>query len=224
MRLARAAALVLVLSASAAAHEVAASEPVLVPADEAALERAFAENDVETRFSDGRGSDFLWYAFERLATRFSKVFEAGAFAVLGQLWIWVAAFAGLVCAALALVVVRLKGGWRRRHGAGEAAEQASTRLPIVGPASAALWRERAESRLEAGDLRGALEAIWWWLASLLAAGAVDPAWTGRELLRRVGRPELLPAVRQLDAFRYGRAAPEVDAVRRYFDQLRGALA
>jgi hypothetical protein len=70
------------------------------------------------------------------------------------------------------------------------------------------WRTRLDERLAAGDLAGALEALWWWFAaSLELEGDVDPSWTTRELLRRARRPELSGAASDLDVLMYGPRAP-----------------
>ena len=63
-------------------------------------------------------------------------------------------------------------------------------------------------RLEGGDVAGALEALWWWLAaSVTLNAAIDESWTTRELLVRARRPELLRAGSGLDALMYGRSSP-----------------
>jgi hypothetical protein len=72
----------------------------------------------------------------------------------------------------------------------------------------AAWRREIESRLKGGDVAGALEALWWWLAaSLTVDEAIDESWTTRELLVRARRPELLRAGFGLDALMYGRTSP-----------------
>ena len=70
------------------------------------------------------------------------------------------------------------------------------------------WRKRIDELLSAGNLTGALEAVWWWFAtSLDPEGSIDSSWTTRELLRRAGRPELSRAATALDVLMYGRAVP-----------------
>ena len=72
------------------------------------------------------------------------------------------------------------------------------------------WRREIESRLKSGDVAGALEALWWWLAASLTVNeAIDESWTTRELLVRARRPELLRAGFGLDVLMYGRTSPSV---------------
>lgn len=78
-------------------------------------------------------------------------------------------------------------------------------------------------RLAAGDVAGACEALWWWLARALAGDAVESSWTCRELLERTGRRDLTAPVRRLERMVYGTAAPAVDDVRRLWHELEEAV-
>lgn len=89
----------------------------------------------------------------------------------------------------------------------------------------AQWKARLEQRLAAGDLAGALEALWWWFAaSLEFDGAVDPSWTTRELLRRARRPELSAAAASLDLLMYGPRSPAPGDVTACLASLERSLA
>ncbi|HKD18458.1 MAG TPA: hypothetical protein VKG23_11375 [Thermoanaerobaculia bacterium] len=118
----------------------------------------------------------------------------------------------LLAAALSVLAIWL---WRRlaaRRSAPAAAESPSEWQTAPDPASArgdrSRWRSRIDELLSAGDVAGALEAVWWWFASSLDLdGAIDGSWTTRELLRRAGRPELSPSASTLDLLMYGRRVP-----------------
>jgi hypothetical protein len=70
------------------------------------------------------------------------------------------------------------------------------------------WRAAIEARLSRGDIAGALEAFWWWLASSLPLEAdADATWTTRELLVKARRHELLGLGGTLDVLMYGPRAP-----------------
>jgi hypothetical protein len=70
------------------------------------------------------------------------------------------------------------------------------------------WRAEIEARLSRGDMAGALEAFWWWLATSLSLESnVDASWTTRELLERARRHELLGLGGALDVLMYGPRTP-----------------
>lgn len=70
------------------------------------------------------------------------------------------------------------------------------------------WRRRLEERLARGDVAGALEALWWWIAFSLAPGSeIDESWTTRELLEAARRPDLRRLGAALDVLLYGRRSP-----------------
>jgi hypothetical protein len=75
------------------------------------------------------------------------------------------------------------------------------------------WKAEIEARLASGDVAGALEAFWWWLASSLSLeSAVDASWTTRELLAKARRRELLGLGARLDVLMYGPRIPSSDDV------------
>jgi hypothetical protein len=86
------------------------------------------------------------------------------------------------------------------------------------------WRHELERRLAAGDVEGALEAVWWWFARSVSAGRVDPSWTSRELLASSGRAELSPEAGILDRLLYGSDRPDADELRRFLVRLEAALS
>jgi hypothetical protein len=87
------------------------------------------------------------------------------------------------------------------------------------------WRRRIEERLARGDVAGALEALWWWLALSVAPDpGVDASWTTRELLQRARRPELLPMGSGLDVLMYGRTSPSREDIRACLARFEERLA
>ncbi len=142
----------------------------------------------------------------------------------GQILVWGAAV--LVFLGLAVPLSRL---FTRQRTAEIEETLANEKSAAKLARGAAAWLATLENRLAAGDLSGALEAAWWWLARSLAAERVDPAWTSRELLEqahleRSRRRQLLPIVRQLDTLVYGPRPPRADEVRGFADQLAAVLA
>ena len=105
----------------------------------------------------------------------------------------------------------------------DAASAASDPAPpsSAGPAD---WLRELERRLDAGDVAGALEALWWFLARSISSGEVRPSWTSGELLARSRRHELRPFAVQLDRFRYGPRGPSPSDVRDLAVRLEQALA
>ncbi len=121
-----------------------------------------------------------------------------------------------------VVVVVVRAALRRRAPKG--AEPAVARASVDQPArDAKAWRRRLDEALAAGDVPGALEAAWWWLARSLGAEVVDPAWTSGELVRRCRRDDLRPPVGVLDGLTFGPRLPSVAEVRSLVARLEGAL-
>ncbi len=141
----------------------------------------------------------------------------------GRIFVGVVALLALF--ALATYLARLFGG---QPTAPDEERLSSEEIAARLGRGAADWLAELERRLAAGDMAGALEAAWWWLARSLAAERVDPAWTSRELLDRARlgrsrRQRLLPAVRQLDTLAYGPKAPRPSEIRAFVDHLAAQL-
>lgn len=135
---------------------------------------------------------------------------------------------GLAAATLVILGVVRVLRRRRRRSPGAAAEApevvpGTAEERVAADRDAAGWRGEIDSLLAAGRAGEALSALWWWLARILAGEGADPSWTGRELLERAGRPELLPQVRRLEAFTYGRRRPEPSDLRRLVAEIEGVL-
>ncbi len=131
-----------------------------------------------------------------------------------QLLLW------LILAALLLTLfIRLRSRFSRR---GHESPSGVPGVPALQPLSAAVaeWELRLQQRLDGGDARGALEALWWSLAIRLVGSNADPAWTSRELVEKAGRRDLLPGVRRLDRLVWGSEQPLVEDVRQLWGRLR----
>ena len=135
--------------------------------------------------------------------------------------------AALVAAAVALFLAvrallpRLRRG--RRPQTPEALAGVAAATAAGRALDAAGWRAELDRRLAAGRTAEALEAAWWWLARSLAGSRAEPDWTSRDLMTRVGRPDLAGLVRRLDAFIYGPRRPALDDVRGLVARLEEAL-
>lgn len=116
-----------------------------------------------------------------------------------------------VALALALVVLSIVRLLQRRGLLGPLAPRVGAEaIPEDAPPSRDrfAWKAEVEARLSRGDITGALEAFWWWLAwSLPLESEVDPSWTTRELLEKARRRELLGLGRALDVLMYGPRTP-----------------
>lgn len=184
---------------------------VLHAADEGLLRQVLAQTRVVRRPSGPELTDY----FGALADAFMRWLK-GLFSARPSLAenltlaveIFAIAAVGLGLGLLAVAILR-----RVRANAGPRGpavprlgwKEADGRAPGLDRSA---WRRRIQARLERGDVAGALEALWWWLAtSLTVDEAIDESWTTRELLVRARRPELLRAGFGLDALMYGRTSP-----------------
>jgi len=128
-----------------------------------------------------------------------------------------------------IVVIYVLGRWllrsiRNRSGAGPRDEVVEDRATSpVQPADARAWRSEIDRRLKRGDARGALEALWWWLARSLCHADADPTWTSRELLAHARRSDLAPLATALDRLVYGRSKPAPHEVRELLLSVEGML-
>ncbi len=144
---------------------------------------------------------------------------------MGGLFAWFAGGGWRILALLVLsLVVTLIGlqvlrRWRRRAAA-PAAEGVVEQTGQSSVAEIEAWEARLESRLERGETRAALEAMWWSLATRLVGRDADPAWTSRELVERAGRRDLLPSVRRLDRMVWGSELPVIEDVRQLWHRVR----
>ncbi len=121
-------------------------------------------------------------------------------------WFWLALGAGALVTAIALL---LQGFSQRRviHSEGKAAEIGVEfeQQPKYSPQE---WIERHRRAMQAGDLAAALEALWWWVASVLSPPGLDSSWTTRQLTRFAGNDAIRIALRRLDELAFGTASAD----------------
>jgi hypothetical protein len=132
---------------------------------------------------------------------------------------------GAVLVASLLYAVRRAALRRRldRHAAASpAAPSPSTASPAIEHDRRA-WRQEIDRRLAAGNVEGALEALWWWFARSVSADRVDSSWTSHELLARCARADLAPLARALDRLLYGSERPRPEDLRRFLGRLEAGL-
>ncbi|HVS64917.1 MAG TPA: hypothetical protein VMT85_15600 [Thermoanaerobaculia bacterium] len=120
--------------------------------------------------------------------------------------------AALLVAFLVMMLLRRRSAVPAR--ASDAGEEIGSAVAAPAPADAAHWRARLESFLATGDRAGALDAMWSWLLSSLAGEAADVRpLAGRRVIGQLGRTDLLPLVRRLEAASYGGAMPSTAGLR-----------
>ncbi len=196
-------------------------------ADEELLRRVIAETGVATDPAGPSLTAYVTACAAAIARGIGRLFSSHPGLTGGLLnaafIVAVLTLAGALALAAISVFRRLRG---RGSQAGAPAPRQVEEIE-AGPAprrNAAAWRVELESRLARGDVAGALEALWWWLAASLtleAAVDVDPSWTTRELLTRARRTELFGAGATLDVLMYGRLPPspgDVAACLKRFDE------
>ena len=207
-----------------------ASQPTTAEADREVLVEIVRQHSVATRpeqpglgryAQDVIGAGFRWLSFrlERLAPGLAG-------------WVVMLAKAGAqVIAIVALAFLTILGlRWlRARYFRSRTAESPavvplteSVSEPVEGRSREA-WEGDLRRRLDAGDVAGACEALWWWLARAISRGPVESSWTSRELLTQARRRDLAPPVRRLDRMIYGAAAPSAADVRRLWAELEEAV-
>jgi hypothetical protein len=205
---------------------LAVKEEFLSPPRTEVLGRILKESGVDQRTSAPPWSDYVRILIEAFlgwlvphAKPLGDLFRGHADALQSLLWI-----------VLVLIFLGVLGLLGRALLSRKAPRRLSP--PVVPPgraeASSPLrdretWRSELESRLAAGDVRGALEALWWWFAGGVSAGVVEASWTSRELLVRSGREDLAPFARTLDLWIYGTATPPAPVVRHLVGRLEGLL-
>ena len=137
------------------------------------------------------------------------------------LGLWIAAFL-ILATALALLVLLALRLLRRRTRTEAAAQESLPAAPAAPRPDRAGWRRELERRLSAGDVEGALEALWWWFASSLVSEP-DASWTSQQLLREARRTDLGFAAVELDRALYGASRPAAEDVAVLQARLEGAL-
>ncbi len=134
----------------------------------------------------------------------------------------------LLYTLLVLLVLLIAGRLARRWWQHRQPVPAEQRVVVADAEAAAPqlgsdWEAELRRRLENRDLAAAVEALWWWLASVLLPAGVESSWTSRELIARAGRRDLGPQVRRLDRMIYGPEPPAATEVGNLFRDLREAV-
>jgi hypothetical protein len=139
-----------------------------------------------------------------------------------EVMVWVVTL-GAAAAVAGLLVLALRRRRRRMTLAGAAVPLAGEGEPAA-PGDAGWWWNEAARRLEAGEVRPALAALWWWVARRLDPPGLDRSWTTSDLLRGGGITARRLPLRRLDRLLWGPGAParvEAEALR---DELAERLA
>lgn len=132
----------------------------------------------------------------------------------------------ILLSASLLLLLLARWIWRQRRGLRRPRQEAAVLLDPLPPErvrESEDWARQIEQDLAAGRVVSALEALWWWLACLLAPTVAEASWTSRELIVHGDRPDLLPQVRQLDRLIYGAAVPQAAEVHHLWRALREKL-
>ena len=199
----------------------------LAAADRGALERAFAETGARRTPASPSWTSYS-QAINEAVSRFLQRIVGGneAFwASFGEALMWfvlaviAAGLIVLVVAGIRLLVRSLD----RKMTILPRLELETREVPPAAQAAREQLAREFEQRLEAGDLAGALHALWWWFARSLGEAPVDPAWTSRELLRARRRADLTAEANELDAMIYGSRQPSPGQARRLYLRLEGSL-
>ena len=196
------------------------------PAQGPLLERVLAETGV-ARFPSKPSPLSYSEAWSEAVARWLERFfgdRPGVFEGLGRAMVYAALLA--VAAALGFLVVLLLRSLRaHRRPSSRAGQAATSAVPAAAPVrDAEGWKREIEHRLRSGDVAGALEALWWWLARSLAGERADASWTTRELVVYAGRRDLLALVPYLDVLMYAPrrpAAADVAACRERLERMMG---
>jgi hypothetical protein len=192
-------------------------------ADRALMDRVLREVGARPEAPDPAVLEYLRnlarWVLERMGNALDLAFKTVAVDRVAQ---WLAAITLL--AALGAVLWLLV---RRRHRPAETRPEiaaAAAAEPPHSPWDESRWKTELERLLAAGDARGALAALWWWMARALAAERAQPTWTSQELIRHAGRGDLAPMAVAVDRLAYGPRAPQPADVAHLYARLAGAIA
>ena len=167
------------------------------------------------------------YAFDlgrwlqsQLAAFLGRALPDAGFEALELIVTYAAVLVAIAALAVVAVLVARRVKRARRLGAPPGASEVA--VPLAPPATARdaeWWWSEAARRLERGEARAALGALWWWAARRLDPPGLDESWTTGELLRGRGGAALRPPLRRLDALLWGAEPPRPEQV----EELRGEL-
>ena len=201
--------------------------PAWVPADPAALRDAMAEAKVSEQLPSPSYFDYLADLGRTLMERLFGVLERAmpwaGLPIVERIVIYTAIGAALTALTIVLVVAMRRWRRSRRRQAATAAASPLPAAAAVPSGDAGWWQAELQRRLDAGALRPALEAAWWWTARRLDPPGLDGSWTSGELLRKSRKTALRQPLRRLDRQLWGGGAIERREVESVVDELAGAL-
>ena len=138
---------------------------------------------------------------EALGALFSPLADRATGFAEVSIWLWMALGAG----ALVTAIVLLTQGLSRRRAARSEGEAAIVGVefeqqPRYSPQE---WLGRHQRALQSGDLALALEALWWWVASIVSPPGLDSSWTTRQLRQFADGEAVRSGLRRLDELAFG---------------------
>jgi len=197
------------------------------PADPALVGRVLTETEVTRQPPSPSWTGYVGAWNEAIAHWIVEFFKARPEVARGlSIAVEVVGIA-IVIAAVGLLGVIVARRMVRPRTARDIPPPGWSRTPAASAArrDRTYWKSEMESRLARGDVAGALDALWWWLAASILPGApVDPSWTTRELLLKARRPELFSMIGPLDVLMYGRKGASTGAVSACVARLEGMLS
>jgi hypothetical protein len=203
----------------------------LVAGDRLLLERVLRETGVERVPSRPGVADYMLVVARALVERLGRVLEPLGDLLRPHSSTLVLATKVFVLVVLGMLLFVLIRWILRRRALPRQAPKSAADASAIAPSGREdlalefeMWASEMDLHLEAGDVRGALNALWWWLARSLCGSDADPSWTSRELLDRARRPDLRPFAAVFDRLAYGPEAPRVPEVRELVSRLRIVLA
>ena len=200
--------------------------PEWVPADPAALREALAEAKVAESLPKPSYFEYLTDLGRTLAERFfgalERVVPWDGLPMVAKIAVYAALGAALL-GLLALLLVAIQRWRRSRRGLQATVAAAPLPAAALPSGDAGWWRAELQRRLDAGALRPALEAAWWWTARRLDPPGLDGSWTSGELVRKTRRSALRRPLRRLDRQLWGGGVLERREVEGVVDELAGVL-
>jgi hypothetical protein len=215
------------LLAAALGPKAAAPAFAFHSADAKLLDRVLAETEVVRQPPSPSLTGYVGAWNEAIAHWIVEFFNARPGVARSIVFAVEIAGIAIVVVAVVMLAVILSRRLRPRRAPVEPTPPGWSRVPAAAAAGRdpSFWKSEIEARLARGDVAGALEALWWWLAaSLLPGKRVDTSWTTRELFAQARRPELFSMLATLDVLMYGRGAPSAGAVSACVSRLEGILA
>ena len=201
----------------------AAAPPPWTPADADALQRALDAAGPSALPGPSFGEylvDLGTWLRDRLFDVVGRALPAGDWSAVERIALYGVAGAAALAAVLVLVVALRRV---RRRGAGRPAVLPLAPPPPEEDADADWWGRELARRLEAGALRDALAAAWWWVALRLAPPGLDRSWTTGDLLRATGAADLRAPLARLERLQWGGGEPGRAAVEAVVAELREGL-